>query len=192
MNTRIIRLFIPEFLCALILSISSCSFLTSPPSAVHDLGYPYINVPSENATLPPQQQPVTVDAPRWLSDTRIRYRLLYATPTQVRFYALDRWIAPPSELLEQLLNNSEKPWPTPVNIKLQVYEQQFNNAEKAKVVMHFTATTLPSDNKQLAHKQEFNLQLPCPTPDAKGAVTAFNVLTKQAVDKVQAWAIGSN
>jgi len=191
MNTRIIRLFISVFLCALILSISSCSFLTSPPSAVHDFGYPDANVPSENATLP-QQTPVTVDAPRWLSDTRIRYRLLYATPTQVRFYSLDRWIAPPPELLEQLLNNSEKPWPTPVNIKLQVFEQQFVSAEKAKVVIHFTATTIPDDNNQLAHKQEFNLQLPCPTPDAKGAVTGFNVLTKQAADKVQAWVIGSN
>jgi len=191
MNTRIIRLFISVFLCALILSISSCSFLTSPPSAVHDFGYPDANVPSENATLP-QQTPVTVDAPRWLSDTRIRYRLLYATPTQVRFYSLDRWIAPPPELLEQLLNNSEKPWPMPVNIKLQVFEQQFDSAEKAKVVMHFTATTLPSDNKQLVHKQEFNLQLPCPTPDAEGAVTSYNILTNQAIDKVRAWVIGLN
>ncbi len=185
MKTRMIRLFI----FVLILSISSCSLLTKP-SAVHDFGYPYTNTASETAALP-QQPPVTVDAPKWLSDNRIRYRLLYATPTQVRFYSLDRWIAPPSELFEQQLNNSEKPWPMPVNIKLQVFEQQFESAEKAKVTMHFTVTTMPDDNKHQANKREFNLQLPCPTPDAKGAVTGFNVLTKQAVDKVQAWMMES-
>ena len=191
MNMRMIRLFIPVFMFVLILSINSCSLLTSTPSAVHDLGYPYSNAPSETTDLP-QHSPVTVEAPKWLSDNRIRYRLLYATPTQVRFYSLDRWIAPPSELFEQLLNNTDKLWLAPVNIKLQVFEQQFDAADKAKVVMQFTATTLPDDNKQLANKREFILQLPCPTPDAKGAVTGFNVLTKQAVDKVQAWAKGNN
>lgn len=190
MKTRMIRMFIPVVMFVLIFSISSCSFLIGTPSAVHDLGYPYTSIPPETAALP-QQPPVSVDAPNWLSDNRIRYRLLYATPTQVRFYSLDRWIAPPSDLFEQLLNNSEKQWPTPINIKLQVFEQQFDSAEKAKVVMHFTATTMPSDNKQLANKREFNLQLPCPSPDAKGAVTGFNVLTKQAVDKVQAWMMES-
>jgi cholesterol transport system auxiliary component len=186
MKTRILRLFKPVVMFVLMFSISSCSFLISTPSAVHDLGYPYTNTPSEHAALP-QQPPVTVDAPKWLSDNRIRYRLLYATPTQVRFYSLDRWIAPPSELFEQLLNNTKKPWPTPVNIKLHVFEQHFDSAEKAKVVMHFTATAIPDDNNQQAQKREFNLQLPCPTPDARGAVTGFNALTKQAVDKVQAW-----
>lgn len=175
------------FILLLLLSVSSCSLLTKP-SAVHDLGYPYTNIPSEATTLP-EQPPVTVDAPKWLTDTHIRYRLLYATPTQVRFYSLDRWIAPPSELFEQLLNNSEKQWPIPVNIKLQVFEQQFDSAGKAKVVMHFTATTVPDDNKHQAQKREFNLQLPCPTPDAKGAVTGFNVLTKQAVDKIHTWLV---
>jgi cholesterol transport system auxiliary component len=190
MNLQMKRMFRPAYKFVFVLLISGCSLLTKP-SAVHDLGYPYSNVPNETTALP-QQPPVTVDAPKWLSDTRIRYRLLYATPTQVRFYSLDRWIAPPSELFEQLLNNSAKQWPTPVNIKLQVFEQQFDSAEQAKVVMHFTTATMPDDNKHHAQKQEFNLQLPCPTPDAKGAVTGFNVLTKQAVDKVQAWVIGSN
>ncbi|ESS73998.1 putative lipoprotein [Methyloglobulus morosus KoM1] len=175
------------FILLLILSIGSCSLLTKP-SAVHDLGYPYTNTPSEATTLP-EQPPVTVDAPKWLTDTHIRYRLLYAAPTQVRFYSLDRWIAPPSELFEQLLNNSEKQWPTPVNIKLQVFEQQFDSAEKAKVVMRFTATSVPDDNKHQAQKREFNLQLPCPTPDAKGAVTGFNVLTKKAVDNIHIWLV---
>lgn len=171
--------------------IGGCSLLPGTPSAVHDFAYPYSNAPSETTALP-QQSPVTVEAPKWLIDNRIRYRLLYTTPTQVRFYALDRWIAPPSELFEQLLNNNGKQWPTPVTIRLHVFEQQFNATNQAKVVIHFTATAIPDDNKHQANKRDFRLQLPCATPDAKGAVTGFNMLTRQAVDTIQAWLMKPN
>ena len=175
----------------LFLIASGCSiFPETKPSAVHDFGYPN-SKPSSETSPSTQQATVTVESPKWLTDTRIRYRMLYATPTQVRFYSLDRWIAPPSGLFEQLLNNSEKPWPTPISIQLQVFEQQFDSSNKAKVVMHFTAATIPDDNSHQSQKRDFNLQLPCPTPDAKGAVTGFNMLTKQAVDKVQAWVMES-
>jgi cholesterol transport system auxiliary component len=153
---------------------------------MHDFGYPYVNTQPE-ASIAPQQANVTVEAPKWLDDNHIHYRLLYATPTQVRAYALDRWIASPSELFEQLLNNSSKQWPTPMAIKLQVFEQQFDAPNQAKVVMHFTAATLPEDNKQHLLKKDFHLQLPCPTPDANGAVTGFNLLIKDALEKIQTW-----
>jgi cholesterol transport system auxiliary component len=187
MKTRMIDLF-P--LGLLIFALCSCSLLIKP-SAVHDFGYPYTNAPSEATVLSPHS-PVTLEAPKWLADNHIHYRLLYATPTQVRFYSLDRWIAPPSELFEQLLNNNGKQWPSPVAIHLQIFEQQFDSPDKAKVVMRFTATTMPDDNQHKSSIQEFNLKLPCTTPDAKGAVTGFNLLTRQAADKVQAWVMETN
>jgi cholesterol transport system auxiliary component len=188
MKTRMTGLLLLGFL---ILTVSSCSILSKPPSAVHDFGYPNSNPTSERSTLI-QQSPITVEAPKWLSDNRIRYRLLYATPTQVRFYSLDRWIAPPPELFEQLLNASGKQWPHPVSIRLDVFEQQFDAPDKGKVIMHFTATTTSTDNKQKLSTRDFHLQLPCPTPDAKGAVSGFTLLTKQAVDKIQAWLVEAN
>jgi cholesterol transport system auxiliary component len=177
----------------LILAVSSCSILPKPPlSAVHDLGFPDSNTPSKNTALS-QQPPITVEVPNWLADNRIRYRLLFATPSQVRFYSLDRWIAPPSELFEQLLNNSGKQWPNSVTtIQLQVFEQRFDAPGHAKVIMHFTATHTPTNNKQKLSKRDFYLQQPCPTPDAKGAVSAFALLTRQAVDKIQAWLMETN
>jgi cholesterol transport system auxiliary component len=168
----------------LILAVSSCSILPkTQPSAAHDLGYPDSNAPTENVTLA-QQAPITVETPKWLSDNRIRYRLLYATPTQVRFYSLDRWIAPPPELFGQLLTASGKQWPNPIIIRLDVFEQQF--------IMHFTATTTPADNKQKLSTRDFLLQLPCPTADAKGAVNGFTNLTRRAVDNIQAWLMKTN
>lgn len=178
---------------SLILALSSCSVLPKPqPSAVHDLGYPDSIASSEISTQT-QQSPITVEAPKWLADNRIRYRLLYATPSQVRFYTLDRWIAPPPELFEQLLNTSDKQWPSSViTIQLHVFEQHFDAPGRAQVVMHFTATHTPSNNKQKLSKRDFYLQQPCPTPDAKGAVAGFNMLTRQSVDKIQAWLMQTN
>jgi cholesterol transport system auxiliary component len=176
----------------LTLAVSSCSILPkTQPSAVHDLGYPDSNAPTENVTLA-QQAPITVETPKWLSDNRIRYRLLYATPTQVRFYSLDRWIAPPPELFGQLLTASGKQWPNPIIIRLDVFEQQFESPTKAKVIMHFTATTTPAENKQKLSTRNFLLQLPCLTADAKGAVNGFSNLTRRAVDNIQAWLMKTN
>ncbi len=168
-----------------ITGVSGCS-IRPKASAMHDLGYPYTNTQPENIVTQ-KQVPITVEAPKWLEDNRIHYRLLFATPTQVRFYAMDRWIAPPSELFEQLLNNEGKVWPAPVMIQLQAFEQQFETPQKAKVILFFTAVSIPDEKQEQHIKREFKLQLPCPTPDAKGAVVAFSNLTRQAADRIQAW-----
>ncbi|NOU42772.1 MAG: hypothetical protein HOO87_04250 [Methyloglobulus sp.] len=175
-----------SLLICLIVALSNCSILPkAQPSAVHDLGYSNSDAPSL-IKVPSQQAPITVEASKWLLDNRIRYRLLYADPTEVRFYSLDRWIAPPPELFEQLLNASGKHWTKALTINLHVFEQQFTMAKQAKVVMYFTATTTHAHVDKVI-KQDFHLHLPCPTPDAKGAVSGFTLLTRQAIDKIQAW-----
>ncbi|MFZ2407812.1 MAG: hypothetical protein WAW41_21995, partial [Methylobacter sp.] len=70
---------------------AGCSVTAQQP-ALHDFGLP---APAE---IHQDKASVSVNAPTWLWDNRIRYRLLFASPSQVRFYGLDRWIAPPPEL----------------------------------------------------------------------------------------------
>jgi cholesterol transport system auxiliary component len=165
---------------------SACSVLPKPKSsALHDFGYPYSS--SSPTIMGLRHPPITVEAPKWLVDNRIHYRLLYANPTQVRFYTLDRWIAPPPELFEHLLNSSVKHRTVPVSIQLNIFEQQFISSSQANAVLHFTIATVPDDKNQKSIEHDFQLQAPCPTPDAQGAVSAFNTLTRQAVDKVKAW-----
>ncbi len=176
----------------LLLFTTGCGiFRESPTSAVHDFGFPYSG-PSLTTTVPAQQPPVTVEAPKWLLDNRIHYRLLYSNPTQVRFYTLDRWIATPPELFEQLLNSSGRHWVVPTVIRLHVFEQQFTSSTSARAVMHFTVTTTPDNKAQKPVGQDFLLQIPCPSPDAKGAVTGFTSLTKEAVGKIENWLIENN
>ncbi|CAG7855968.1 hypothetical protein MCAMS1_00295 [biofilm metagenome] len=175
-------------LILLIVGTNACS-IRPKASALHDLGYSNaVDARSETITQSKETpSPITVESPKWLEDTRIHYRLLFSSPTQVRSYAIDRWIASPPELFEQLLNNSGKQWPRPLMVQLLTFEQQFETAEQAKVVMHFTASTIPDEKNGHTVKRDFKLHLPCPSADAKGAVTAFNELTRRATDQIQAW-----
>jgi cholesterol transport system auxiliary component len=165
--------------------VTACSVLpkTQPPPALHDFG---LTLPTSADGMATQPK-VRVSAPEWLADNRIHYRLLYAAPTQVRFYANDRWIAPPNALLEQLFSLESSRWHYPISLKLQVFEQQFEAPGQAKAILRFTAITTPTRKGDMPRKKDFLLQKACPTADAKGAVTAFADLAKQAVADVSAW-----
>ena len=172
----------------LILILSGCNFLPKT-AAIHDFGSPATLTGSENGESA-RQSIITVDAPTWLYDKRIRYRLLYAAPTQVRFYTLDRWLAAPPELFENMLANNGTHWQTPITVSLTAFEQQFTAPGKAQTFLQFTATKYTADNKQPVSKREFTLKQLCPTPDAKGAVSGFSVLAKQATQDLQVWVNG--
>ena len=161
----------------------ACS-VTGKQPALHDFG---------STAPPPAQQgkaSVNVNAPTWLWDSRIRYRLLFSSPSEVRFYGLDRWIASPPELFEQLLNVSTKARNCVLIIRLQDFEQQFEAADRARVMLRFFAEVYSVDNKQKIGEQAFYLQQPAKTPDAAGAVEGFIDLARQAVKKIDIFVAG--
>lgn len=133
---------------------------------------------------------VTVAAPSWLWDNRIRYRLLHREPTQVRFYGLDTWIAPPPELVEQMLESKLKALNYSLNIQLLEFEQQFDASDKARVVLRFSVDAFSGDKKQKIGTQEFHLERATITPDAAGAVRGFTDIVHQAAGRIQDWLVG--
>ena len=166
-----------------LLLMTACS-LTPKQPALHDFGYP-ASIPTAKS-LPA----ISVDAPTWLWDNRIRYRQLYASRTRVGFYALDLWLAPPPELFEQSLMAAGKTDNYSLSIRLQDFEQQFDAPDKSKVVLRFSATAYSGDPKKTIGTQEFYLERPAATPDAAGAVGGFSALTRQAADRIQVWLAG--
>ncbi|MGR9012614.1 MAG: ABC-type transport auxiliary lipoprotein family protein [Gammaproteobacteria bacterium] len=160
---------------------AGCSVTVKQP-ALHDFGLLVSDALHQDRAL------VTVNAPTWLWDNRIRYRLLFASPSQVRYYGLDRWIASPPELLEQQLRTIGKARNYALIIRLQDFEQQFETQDRARVVMRFSVEAY-SDNQKIG-AQEFYLQKPTKTPDAAGAISGFTDLTQQAVERIQAWLAG--
>jgi cholesterol transport system auxiliary component len=167
--------------------ITSCSISPKQP-ALHDFGLPVsISTYKSNRDNKPA---ITVDAPTWLWDNRIRYRLLYASPTRVGFYALDLWIASPPELFEQLLISRGKARNYSLIIWLQDFEQQFDTPDHARVVLRFSVEAYSNDNNKKVGTQGFYLERPTTTPNAAGAVNGFANLTRQAADRIQAWLTG--
>jgi cholesterol transport system auxiliary component len=130
---------------------------------------------------------VSVDAPVWLQDENIRYRLLYAEPSRVRFYAQDRWLAPPSAMLAQRLSLVGNRQGLRLKIKLFEFEQVFDDSQRARMRLVFRAFALRRDSEDMVGEKLFNLSLPTPSTDAKGAVTASALLMDEAVDLLQVW-----
>lgn len=157
---------------------AGCSTAGKTP-ALHDFG-----LPLSTAT---QKTSVSINAPTWLWDNRIRYRLLYSEPTEVRFYGLDRWIASPPELLEQLFSSAGNRL---LVIRLQNFEQQFDAPDRARVVLSFSAEAYSADGQRKLGSKEFSLQQFTKTADAAGAISGFTDLSHQAVGKVQDWLNG--
>jgi len=172
--------------CA-VLFCSGCSVSPKQP-VLHDFGKP---IQASDYKIDQWNKPsITVDAPTWLWDNRIRYRLLYSSPTQVGFYALDLWIAPPPELFEQLLISSGKNRNYSLVIRLQEFEQQFDFHDRARVVLRFSVEAHAEGNNKEIDTQEFYLERPTATPDAAGAVSGFVKLTQQAAERIQDWLAG--
>lgn len=169
-------------LLPMILVFAGCSITPRQP-AMHDFGINQTEPVHKSLT----QADITIDAPIWLRDNRIRYRLLYAKPTQVRFYTLDRWIAPPAEILEQQLESLGKALNKPMIIKLLEFEQQFESPSQSKVLMRLSVEAYSADHKIELGAEQFRFERWTDTPDAPGAVTAFSELTRQAADRIQTW-----
>lgn len=166
------------------LLISGCHKAAQAP-ALHDFGVTSV------AAAPNRQEPasaeITVVSPKWLSDNRIRYRLLYNQPTRVRFYNLDLWIAPPPELLKLHLTSANLDPRYSLVIHLLNFEQHFEAPGNASVLLHFSAEVFAADSRNRLERREFVLRSRTVNPDAQGAVDGFAELAEQASRQIQAW-----
>ncbi|SEL39990.1 ABC-type transport auxiliary lipoprotein family protein [Nitrosovibrio tenuis] len=163
----------------LMATVSACSIGANHGLPVrHDLGPMAISMAQGTA--------VTLDAPVWLWDERIRYRLLYEDATVIRYYNSDRWEAPLPALLERRLTiNGKRPFT--VQIKLTQFEQQFETSNQARVVMSLMVSALAARDYRLIANRSFNLSQNTVSPDAAGAIAGFVTLTEQAKADIQAW-----
>jgi cholesterol transport system auxiliary component len=158
--------------------------MTAKQPALHDFGLP------QSTSTDSNKPAISVDAPTWLWDNRIRYRLLYASPTHVGFYALDQWLASPPELFQQQLIASGKIPAYPLHIQLLDFEQQFDAPSKARVVLRFSVEAFSPNDKRKLGSHEFRLQQTTKTPDAAGAIKGFSHLVQQADEQIRTWVMG--
>lgn len=173
------RLTLSLIAITLLSAVSACSTGSNPGLPVsHDLG-PVTEQPTDNVK-------VTLEAPVWLWDERIRYRLLYQDPTVIRYYHRDRWEAPLPALLEHRLTvNSEQP--LTVQIQLRQFEQQFVTLNQARVVMSLAVSVFTAKDYRLIARRSFNLSQNTVSADAAGTIAGFIILNEQVDASIQAW-----
>jgi len=163
-----------------LLLVSACSKTVVPP-ALHDLGS------ARQTTAAANVAQLSVTAPVWLNDHLIHYRLLHQSASEVRAYNLDRWLAPPPELLRQrLLVDGVNPG-FPLEIELLEFEQLFHAPNQAEASLRLLVRVYGAGGHRLIAGRQFALSKTCPSPDAKGAVVALSGLVKQASGQLHDW-----
>lgn len=177
----------------LLLALPACSLFSARSylPVLHDFGSSVASKECQSAgSLASTWSTVSIEAPEWLQNDKIRYRLLYADPTQVGFYALDRWLAYPSAMLAQRLSllNCSHGWL--LHIHLIEFEQVFDAPEKSRVILIFRAQARQSTTDKIAGEKLFTVNLPTTTADAKGGIAAFTRLVNEATDSLQSWLAG--
>ncbi|MCU0734742.1 MAG: PqiC family protein [Methylotetracoccus sp.] len=173
-----------RLLTACLLLLAGCQVLPARPPlpALHDFG----PAPPSAGEAPPWSA-VSVDAPEWLQDPMICYRLLYAQPTQVRFYALDRWVASPPDLLAHRWASSRAAEGYELKIELQGFEQVFERPDQSSVSLRFHAEAVDPVRGHSVAERVFRLSQPTRSANAAGAVEAFSRLVSQAAAQVSDW-----
>lgn len=160
----------------ILLLCSACSLPTKPNTNKHDFGV------FNNATT---KTDINITMPDWLYNSCIHYRLLYSSPTELRCYNLDEWIAPPSELLKQYLsyklNNNQR-----LVIELNEFEQQFDSKDTAKVIVSVMVSVYDKKTEQLLNSKRFKFSQTT-EPNAKGAVLGFSKIIQIMNTEIQAW-----
>jgi cholesterol transport system auxiliary component len=163
--------------------MQGCAKTVQAPS-LHDFGITKVPIQSRQESASAE---ISVVAPKWLSDIRIRYRLLYAQPTRVRFYNLDQWIAPPPELFKLHLAAQRLDPDYSLVVRLQNFEQQFEAPGSASVLLQFSADVFAAGSKKKLAGREFVLRSGKVSPDAEGAVEGFAESAQQASQQIHAW-----
>jgi cholesterol transport system auxiliary component len=178
---------------ALAFAANGCSIV--PPRAApplrHDFGpLPPVAVASDRAAPRRALTVGEVSAPTWLDSDAIRYRLLYAEPTLVRRYGVNRWLAQPADLVKLRLQailaakdaTSDR---ARLDLRLIRFEQVFDSPHRASAVIEVTAR-LRSHGDVLA-ETEFKSVVHC-TPNVDGAVDGLARAATVAMERVRDWA----
>jgi len=127
------------------------------------------------------------EAPAWLSDARIYYRLLYHSESAIAAYADARWVDPPAEMLRSLVMDAfrdrgdfaavigpEDPVRADLALRLELLdlEQRFATPERSVGVLRVRATLLDPRDRSAVAQRDFAYRVPAPSADASGGVAA--------------------
>jgi cholesterol transport system auxiliary component len=173
-----------------------------PPVALYDLGDEPLSVPRDSS-LPFVFVVHEPSAASWLDTRDMHYRLEYDDPTRLRRYASSRWSVSPLQLLGDLLRRrlslvvaqggavpdygiEADFWLRPI---LEEYSQVFDSPTSSRGVIALRVVLLQGRNRSFRAQHAFRVEIPAPTPDARGGVVALRAASVKASDAIVAWIV---
>jgi cholesterol transport system auxiliary component len=140
-----------------------------------------------------------VNAPAWMDNSGIYYRLAYQDATRPQAYALSRWVMPPAMLLGQRLRASIARASKAgvfapadgvradytLRLELEEFSQVFDQADQSRAVVRLRASLIR--NRALVAQQSFGIERAAATPDAEGGVRALIAASDEAGNGLIDW-----
>lgn len=141
------------------------------------------------------------NAPIWLNNNAIQYRLAYSDPIQLYTYANSRWAAPPATLLthyirnsianktnNKVLNSSDSVRPDYIlRLELEEFIQTFNATEESQVIIRLRASLINRDSRLLEAQHSFGIEMTSPSANAAGAAQALTKSSVKITEELISW-----
>ena len=127
-------------------------------------------------------------------------------PHNLQAYSVNRWLAPPSQMLLPLLAQSlinsnyyHAVIAAPTNVtttyrlatRIINFYQDFT-VKPSQIVMTIQATLINNRTSRIIASQEFSVRVPAPTNNPYGGVLAANQATQQILGKIVAFATNNS
>jgi cholesterol transport system auxiliary component len=139
-----------------------------------------------------------VNAPAWLDNNMMYFRLAYANQQQPRPYANSRWTMPPAQLFQQRLKTrvaqaggtvlamSDAALNIPLlRIDLDDFTQTFDTPSHSLATLQIRASLF--NGRVLLAQKSFSRQVATPSADAAGAASAFVAANDSVIDDLMNW-----
>jgi cholesterol transport system auxiliary component len=197
-----------KFLLVAIVLLTACaSPRVRTPAAVYDFGAQRLAAASGSSGISGDKRlrasiwvPDT-QAPVWLDNTAILYRLAYHDLAQVYTYGSSRWAATPATLLTQRIRSrlaavndagvtsAAEGARTNYMLRLELEEftQVFDTTDSSRAVVRFRASLVDRRTRLLLSQRNFNIEQSSPAPNAASGVRALTQASENLIGSLIGW-----
>lgn len=195
-----------KFLLLVIVLLAGCTIpRAQTPAAVYDFGAQRLAAGSsgisDDKRLRASIWVPDAQAPVWLDNTAILYRLAYHDLAQVYAYGSSRWVATPATLLTQrirsriaMINDAGVISAAEgartnymLRLELEEFTQIFDTTDSSRAVVRLRASLIDRRARLLLSQRNFNMEQSSLTPNASGGVRALTQASDNLIGLLIGW-----
>ena len=175
--------------------LAACAGTPRQTTVSYDFGLP----PAPAAATPAVTKLLRIGetaGPEWLDNPALHYRLLYAQQQQAQPYAANRWVMSPVRLFDERLRTmaanraqvaafGDVAQPL-LKVDIVEFSQVFDSPAASRAVVQVRASLYQA--RGLLAQRTLRAEVPAPSPDAPGGVTALAQASDALIAQILDWA----